>query len=105
MVSLGAAIGLAIVVVVHTVVASVLVRFFRLRLATRLGTVLFSLFFIPVVLTVSVLIVGQLPIFGGIERNTVGMVMILLPLLVGYAIDLFWMPSPEEVELARQEGR
>lgn len=105
MLGLGTVVGLGLVVAVHTVIASVLVRFFRLRLATRGGMVLFSLFFVPLALTISLLFVGQLPIFGGIERNTAALITILLPLLLGFAIDLFWMPDPEEVELARREGR
>lgn len=102
MLSLGTLIGLAIVVGVHTVVASILIRFFRLRLDTRGGTIAFSLFFVPVVLAVSLLFFGQLPVFGAVDRQTVMLVTILMPLLLGFAIDLFWMPSPEEVELARE---
>lgn len=105
MLSLGTAIGLAVVIGLHTVIASVLVRFFRLRLDTRAGRILFALFLVPLVLTVSLLFFGQLPIFGRIDRNTVATVTILLPLLLGFAIDLFWLPTPEEVELARREGR
>jgi hypothetical protein len=105
MVGIGTVVGLVVIVGVHTVIASVLVRFFRLRLDTRWGAALFSLFFVPVVLTVSLLFAGQLPIFGAIGRNTAMMVTILLPFLLGFAIDLFWLPSPEEVELARREER
>ncbi len=103
MVSLGAVIGFAVIIGIHTAIAAVLIRFFRLRLATRWGTALFALFFVPLALVVSLLIVGQFPVFSGIGRDTVMMVTILLPLLLGFAIDLFWMPAPEDVELARQE--
>ncbi len=102
MLSLGTVVGLAVVVVVHTVVASILIRFFRLRLDTRGGMIVFSLFLVPLVLGFSLLFFGQLPIFGGMDRETVMMVTILMPLLLGFAIDLFWMPSPEEVEMARK---
>lgn len=102
MLSLGTVVGLAVIVGVHTVIASVLVRFFRLRLDTRGGMVVFSLFLVPIVLAFSLLFFGQLPIFGTIDRGTVLLVTILMPLLLGFAIDLFWMPSPEEVELARR---
>lgn len=105
MFSPGTVIGLTVIIALHTVIASVLVRFFRLRLETRTGWLLFSLFLVPLVLTASLLVLGQLPIFGGIDRNTVATVTILLPLLLGFAIDLFWLPTPEEVELARREGR
>lgn len=105
MFSPGTVIGLTVIIALHTVIASVLVRFFRLRLETRTGWLLFALFLVPLVLTASLLLLGQLPIFGGIDRNTVATVTILLPLLLGFAIDLFWLPTPEEVELARREGR
>lgn len=105
MFSLGTVIGLTVIIALHTVIASVLVRFFRLRLETWMGWLLFALFLVPLVLTASLLVLGQLPIFGGIDRNTVATVTILLPLLLGFAIDLFWLPTPEEVELARREGR
>lgn len=64
--------------------------------------VVFSVFLVPFALAVSLLFFGQLPVFGGIDRQTVLMVTILLPLLLGFAIDLFWMPSPEEVDMARR---
>lgn len=102
MLSLGTLIGLAIVVGVHTVIASILIRFFRLRLDTRGGMIAFSLFLVPVVLAVSLLFFGQLPVFGTVDRQTVMLVTILMPLLLGFAIDLFWMPTPEEVDLARE---
>jgi hypothetical protein len=101
MLSLGTVIGLAVIVGVHTVIASILIRFFRLRLDTRSGMIAFSLFLVPIVLAVSLLFFGQLPIFGEVDRQTVMLVTILMPLLLGFAIDLFWMPSPEEVDLAR----
>lgn len=102
MLSLGTVVGLAFIVGVHTVIASILVRFFRLRLDTRGGMVAFSLILVPVALAVSLLFLGQLPIFGGVDRQTVMLVTILMPLLLGFAIDLFWMPTPEEVEAARR---
>jgi hypothetical protein len=102
MLSLGTVIGLAVIVGVHTVIASILIRFFRLRLDTRSGMIAFSLFLVPVVLAVSLLFFGQLPIFSEVDRQTVMLVTILMPLLLGFAIDLFWMPSPEEVDLARE---
>lgn len=101
MVSLGTVVGLVVIIGVHTVIASILVRFFRLRLDTRGGMVVFSVLLVPVVLAASLLVFGQLPIFGGIDRQTVMLVAILMPLLLGFAIDLFWMPSPEEVEITR----
>lgn len=76
MLSLGTVIGLAVIVGVHTVIASILIRFFRLRLDTRSGMIVFSLFLVPVVLAVSLLFFGQLPIFGEVDRQTVMLVTI-----------------------------
>lgn len=97
--------GVLVVVAIHTAIATVLLRYFRVQLDTRWGTVAFALFFIPVALTASLLIVGQLPIFHGMDRNTVMLVAILFPIMLGAAVDLFWLPSPAEVatELRTQE--
>ena len=100
MVSLGTIVGLTFIVSVHTVAAAILTRFFRLHLSTRWGAMLYTVLVIPVVLTVSLLLLGQLPIFAGMERNTVALLTILLPLLLGVTIDFFWMPTPDEVEMA-----
>ena len=103
MVTLGTVVGLSVLVAVNTALAAVCTRFFRLRLHTRWGTALFVTAFVPVVLTVSLLIVGQLPVFRGIDRDTVLLVGILLPLSLGIVIDLFWMPHPDEVDLVPRE--
>lgn len=94
------AIGLLIVVVIHTAIATIMIRFFRVRLKTRWGVVVFAVMLIPVVLVLSLLVLGQLPIFRALDRNTVLTVTIVLPIVLGLVIDLFWLPSPAEV--ARQ---
>lgn len=93
--------GVAGVVVVHTLVAAVAVRFFRLRLSTRLGWVLYSLLAIPVVYVASALLfLGVLGIGRTltVDRGTLLAVVWGLPLALGVSLDLFWVPQPEEIE-------
>ena len=101
MVSVLAIIGLLVVVVVHTVVAALLTRFFRVRLSTRWGPVLYALTLIPLVLIGSTLVLSGLfkigPNLGG--PVTALFVMILVPLALGITIDYVWMPAPDEVDL------
>jgi hypothetical protein len=101
MVSVLAIVGLLVVVAVHTVVAALLTRFFRVRLSTRWGPILYALTLIPLVLLGSTLLLSGLlnlgPNLGG--PVTALFVMILVPLSLGITIDYVWMPAPDEVEL------
>ncbi|MCU4740729.1 hypothetical protein OB955_07720 [Halobacteria archaeon AArc-m2/3/4] len=101
MVSLASALGLLLIVGVHTFFAAVATRFFRLRLETQWGAAIYSLFLIPVALVASTLILsGALGLGGDLgSREMVLTVVIVLPLALGYTIDVFWMPHPDEVEL------
>jgi hypothetical protein len=95
-------VGLFFVVLAgHTVLAAVLTRFFRLRLETQVGWVLYSLGVIPVVLFVSTLVfTGVLGIGPDLGSPTVaGAVLIGLPLALGLTIDLLYVAQPEEVDL------
>ncbi|PSP86354.1 hypothetical protein BRC83_01475 [Halobacteriales archaeon QS_1_68_17] len=101
MVSVADAVGLLVILGINTAVAALLTRFFRVRLATQWGSALYAVVITPVVLLVSVLVLGG---FLGLGPDlgsglTVIVVTILLPLSVGIAFDYFWMPSPEEVDL------
>lgn len=89
------------VLVAHTLVAAVATRFFRLRLDTQFGWVLYSLTLIPVVLFLSTLVVsGVFQIGPNLGSSTVVFgVMIGLPLAVGLTLDLLYVAQPEEVEL------
>ena len=101
MVSIVDAIGLLVILGVHTVVAAVGTRFFRLRLETWWGSLVYIIFLLPVVLFFSMLFfsgaLGLGPDLG--SREMVFVVVIALPLLLGYTIDVFWMPHPDDVEL------
>lgn len=111
MVSAATALGLLVIVVVNTAVAAVLARFFRLRLKTRLGAVIYTVVLVPVVYIVTTLILSGVLGFGGqgfADTGTALIVAWVLPFTLGYSIHLFWMPPIEEVELpqrTRQDQR
>jgi hypothetical protein len=89
------------VLVVHTLGAAVAIRFFRLRLDTQFGWILYSLTLIPVVLFISTLIFsGVFQIGPNLGSSTVVFgVMIGLPLAVGLTLDLLYVAQPDEVDL------
>lgn len=106
MVSLLGVVGLLVIVGVNTGVAALLTRFFRVRLDTRWGPIVFSLLLTPVVLVLLTLLLSGV-VQLGFDLGSSGAVVavtIVLPLALGIAFDYFWMPAPEEVELpARSE--
>ena len=99
MVSVVDAVGLVVLIAANTALAAVLTRLFRVRLSTRWGGLLYTLLLTPVVLFVVTLLVGQAvgPDLGG--GATVLGVTVLVPLSLGIAVDYFWMPAPDEVEV------
>ncbi|NHN46880.1 hypothetical protein G9464_04625 [Halostella sp. JP-L12] len=101
MVSVASLVGFLVIVAVHTLVATVAARYFRVRMKTQWGAAVFALVATPLVLIVSTLVLsGVLGLGGDLgDRSTVLFVVVLLPLTLGYSIDLFWLPSPEEVDL------
>ena len=101
MVSLVAAVGLLFMVCLHTVFAAVATRFFRIRLDTRWGAHVYILFVIPVVLVLSTMILsGPLGLGANVgSRESVFLLVVAIPLALGYVIDVFWMPHPDDVEI------
>lgn len=97
--------ALTVLVALHTAVATVLIRFFRVRLETAWGSAMFVVVFVPVVLTISLLVVGQAPVFVALGRDTVLLVGILFPLLLGATVDRFWLPAPDEVAIETHRGK
>jgi hypothetical protein len=101
--------GLAIIVLLHTAVAALLTRFFRVRLDTRVGAATYTGALVPVVLLVLTLVFGGVlqlgPNLG--SAGAVVAVTVLVPLALGVAFDYFWMPAPDEVDLPieREESR
>jgi len=90
-----------LVLVGHTLIAAVCTRFFRLRLETQIGWVVYSLFIPPVILLASTLVVsGVLGIGPNLGSPVVVFgVMIGLPVAVGITLDLLYVAQPDEVEL------
>ncbi|GAB3020885.1 hypothetical protein [Natronobiforma cellulositropha] len=101
MVSAVSAVVLLVMIGVHTLFAAVATRFFRIRLETQWGAAIYTLVLIPLVLLASTLVwSGALGIGTDLgSREMVVMLVIALPLALGYTIDVFWMPHPDEVEL------
>jgi hypothetical protein len=100
--------GLVVIFGVNTGISALAARFFRVRLDTRWGPVLFSMLVTPVLLLGAVLILGGVlqlgPNLG--DGVTVVMLTIFAPLGLGLAFDYFWMPAPDEVDLPEQyQGR
>jgi len=100
--SLLTGLGVALIVAIHTVVAVVLTRFFRLQLDTDWGAAIYVLVLIPLALLVSAAVLSGLLGLGGNVggRDVVLQLIIVLPLSLGITIDVFWMPAPEEIELS-----
>ncbi|MFB6156361.1 MAG: hypothetical protein ABEJ34_00775 [Haloferacaceae archaeon] len=88
-----------VVLVAHTLIAAVLTRFLRIRMNTRWGAVLYTLLLVPVVLTVTTLLFGQLPLVPLGGATTVLAVMVGMPLALGFTIDVLYVPAPEEYDL------
>ncbi|WP_459191614.1 hypothetical protein [Halosimplex sp. J119] len=101
MVSAIEALELVFILLVHSAVAALMTRFFRVRLKTRWGGFLYAALIVPVALTVSTLVFsGILPLGPDLgSAGVVVMVVILLPAVAGITFDYFWMPSPDEVDL------
>lgn len=93
--------GVLVIVVVQTAIAALLTRLFRVRLKTRWGALVFVLLVVPVVLTLTTLLLSGVIGLGGDlgSRGTAIFVTIGVPLALGLTIDYLWMPAPEDVEL------
>jgi hypothetical protein len=99
MVSLVGVAILVVVLAVHTLLAAVMSRYFRLQLKTQLGWVVYSLLIIPVVLLVVTLVTGQIvpPLLD--DRVAVIGLLVGMPLALGFTIDVLYVPAPEEYDL------
>ena len=88
-------------VAVHTLIAAVLTRYFRIALDTRGGAALFTVTGIPLVLVATTYVFSGA--FGlGPQLGSAGAVLTLLvavPIGLGALIDVLYVPPPESVEL------
>lgn len=101
MVSVLALVGLLVVVAVNTAITAVATRFLRIRLSTTWGTVVYVALIVPALVVASTLVLsGVLGLGTGLgDRATGILVSVVLPLVVGLSVDVFWMPHPDDVEL------
>lgn len=86
---------------VHSLIAAVLTRYFRIALDTRGGAAVFTVTGIPVALIGSTYLFSGL--FGlGPELGSPAIVLTLLvaiPVGLGALVDVLYVPPPEDVEL------
>lgn len=87
----------------HTLLAGVTTRFFRLRLSTSWGSVVYTIVLTPMLLLLSTLFfTGVLNLGTGVNLGTPAVVIglfVALPVVLGAAIDYLYVPSPDEYEL------
>ena len=94
------------VLVFHTLVAAVMTRFFRVRLNTDWGVVVYTVVLIPVVLVVFTLVFsGVLGIGPDLGSDlAVLAVMVGVPAALGATIDVLYMEPPEQYDLPKTQG-
>lgn len=101
MVSVADAIGLAVILLLNSAVAALLTRFFRVRLVTSWGSLVYVAFVGSIVLLALTFVLGGVlglgPNLGSPTVVVLGVVA--LPLSLGATFDYFWMPAPEEIEV------
>ncbi|MBP1921111.1 putative membrane protein [Halorubrum alkaliphilum] len=101
-----ALLGFALVVALlafHTLVAGVVTRFFRLRLSTSWGWVVYTVVLTPILLLVSTLLfAGFFGLGTGVNLRSPAVVvalLVVLPAVLGAAIDYLYVEPPDEYEL------
>jgi hypothetical protein len=104
MVSAATVVGFLLIMVVNTLVAAVTIRFFRLRLTTRWGALLYTIIFIPLLYLVTTLLLSGFIGFGGsgADRGTALILVWVIPFTLALSLDIFWLPAPEEIDLPEQ---
>ena len=98
-------IGFLFIIVVNTVIAAVAIRFFRLRLSTQWGAVLYTAVFIPLIYIVTTILLSGFVGFGGSgvqDRGTALILVWVIPFTLAVSLDIFWMPAPDEIDLPDQ---
>ena len=102
MVSAVGLLGLLVIVLLNSALTALMTRFFRVRMNTRWGSLIYAILLCPIAMFVVLLVLsGPLPLGEGLSLSTNAtlLVTIGIPLAVGMTFDYFWMPSPDEVEL------
>lgn len=101
MVSVVSLLLLLAVLGLHTLGSAIMMRFFRIRLKTIGGWLVYSVLLPPVPLFLSTLVfTGPLGIGFDMGSPAVALsVMIALPMALGFTIDVLYVPAPEEYDL------
>ncbi|MFB6160447.1 MAG: hypothetical protein ABEJ61_04625 [Haloferacaceae archaeon] len=90
-----------VVLAVHTLIAAVMTRYFRIRMHTRWGALLYTFLLVPVVLVVTTLAFSGalgIGVYLGSATNALA-VMVGMPLVLGFTVDVLYVPAPEEYDL------
>ena len=92
---------------VHTLLAAVLTRYFRITLASTAGKAFFTVVAIPVVLLATTLVFTG--VFGiGPELGSPALVfavLVLGPQAIGVLVDYLYVPPPEAYDLPESTAR
>jgi len=101
MVSVVGLIGLLVIVLVNSAVTALMTRFFRVRLKTRWGGLLYSILLCPFAMFFLFMVFSVIGLGGSLTlSNGVAITLtIVVPLALGMTFDYIWMPSPDEVDL------
>jgi hypothetical protein len=92
--------GLLVIVLVNSAVTALMTRFFRVRLNTRWGGLVYSILLCPLaLLLVGVLLSVPIGPFVTLGQLSFLVLVVVLPLALGMTFDYVWMPSPEDVDL------
>ncbi len=87
----------------HTFLAGVTTRFFRLRLSTSWGWIVYTVILTPTLLLVSTLLfAGFFGVGAGVDLRSptvVILLLVVLPAVLGAAIDYLYVEPPDEYEL------
>lgn len=98
-------VGLFVILLANTAIAALMTRFFRVRLHTGWGSVIYTFLLIPVVLVITTIVLGTIL---GPDLGSAGAVLtltVVAPGSIGVAFDYFWMPSPDEVDVPDKRNR
>ena len=100
-------VGFLLIIAVNTVVAAVAIRFFRLRLETQWGAVVYTVVLVPFLFVATTILLSGFVGFGGEGVEDTGTALVLVwvvPFTLAVTLDLFWLPAPDEVETPERAG-
>jgi|GEM_PF-113166 len=107
MVSLVGAIGVLVIIAINTAIAAVGARFFRVRMSTQWGSAVYTVLLIPLAFVVTTLALSGALGIGGDVFGDLGSTLAVTwgyPFAIGVAVDVFWMPAPDELDTLPQNA-